>query len=98
MKSGGPLRRVGKKGKRDAEELRAVKAELLLRSRGRCEADAFSDHCTGFGVLAHHRRRRAQGGSNEADTLLWICVACHDAIHARVAEATERGFLIRGVA
>lgn len=96
MKRTTPLRRVGKKGRRDAAELKRVKAEVLLRSRGRCEAWEFSPLCTHYGVVTHHIVRRSQGGTNDPENLLWACVPCHDRIHAAPAEALTRGFLKPG--
>lgn len=104
MKRGGPLRRrtplraVGKKGRLDAAGVRAAKAELLLRSQGRCEARGFSPLCTGYGIHAHHVVRRSQGGRNEPSNLLWVCHPCHERIHACPADALVAGLLKPGSA
>jgi len=88
-----PLRRVGKKGAKDRAELRSVRADLLLRSRGRCEGRGFSELCTGYGTTAHHRLRRSQGGSNSLDNLAWLCHPCHTKVHACPTEAFRDGLL-----
>ena len=96
MRSGGYLPRVGKRGKRNAAELRAVKADLLLRSRGRCESPGLSEHCTGYGTAAHHIVRRSQGGANTLDNLAWLCDPCHSYVHANPAHAFTLGLLRSG--
>lgn len=93
-----PLRAVGKKAQRDRAELRDVRAEVLLRSRGRCEARGFSPLCTGYGTQAHHIVRRSQGGTNDPANLLWVDAACHVAIHHHPAAAMRAGFLSKGEA
>lgn len=59
-----------------------------------CEAELHPD-CTGIGVHRHHRRRRSQGGRDDAPNLLWLCAFCHTAVHADPAEAYRRGLLLR---
>lgn len=87
-----PLRRVGKKGQKDRREVDQARAELLFRSKGRCEA-RFSDLCTGYGAHAHHVLRRSQGGSNDPASLLWVCFPCHRKIHDEPLAATDAGLL-----
>jgi hypothetical protein len=45
------------------------------------------------GVHAHHRILRSQGGPHTDRNLLWVCLACHDWIHAHPGQAHAR-FLI----
>lgn len=71
---------------------RATKRALLERSLGRCEA-GFVLGCTGVGVHAHHKKRRAQLGSDEPENLFWVCMFCHDAIHRHPEAARELGLL-----
>lgn len=81
-----PLRRVGKKQRRDRAEL----AELA--PFGSCEA-VFSLMCTGRGEVWHHITLRSRGGSNDRENLLRVCAPCHRAIHDNPTEATARGFM-----
>ena len=86
------LRRFGKKARRDAQELRDVKPELLARSGGYCEARVSKD-CTKVGTDPHHVRRRSQGGGNGGANLLWVCRCCHECIHAHPESSRELGLL-----
>jgi len=100
VKRGGPLRRktrlraVGKKAKRDREELELTGAVVRLRSSNKCEAQV-PGVCTGAGQHIHHRKLRSQGGDNLAKSLLHVCFKCHRYIHDHPAESYERGWLIR---
>lgn len=76
-------------------EFQAAKPLVRERSRGRCEAAA-SPNCSGQGGHVHHRRLRSQGGTNELDNLLDVCVWCHSFIHGNPALSYERGWLVRG--
>ena len=77
-----------------AEEMHAARSVLMARSLGRCEA-AVSPQCTGVGAHAHHVRMRSQGGTNEPENLLLVCLFCHSHIHHNPADSYERGFLKR---
>lgn len=61
-----------------------------------CEAQ--TPVCTGRAVHRHHRRMRSQGGGNESENLMDLCLACHDHIHRNPAESYDRGWLLRTVA
>lgn len=89
------LPKVGKKMKRDQDELEAVRPILMARSGGRCEAGV-AKLCTGVGAHAHHIRRRSQSGANDPENLLWVCHFCHDWLHYNPEQARELGFLVRG--
>ena len=67
--------------------------ELLLRSHGACEIG--SPACTGRGVHVHHALRRSQGGRDVPEHTRLTCEPCHEHLHRNVAEAFERGWLIR---
>lgn len=58
----------------------------------RCEA-AIDGVCTYVAQHRHHIKLRSRGGSNEASNLLYVCLRCHDHIHANPAWATEHGFM-----
>lgn len=88
-----PLKRTGKKSNLDRAELALSKGEVLARSAGHCEAHDFSPHCTRVGTVLHHVKRRSQGGGNEPENLLWLCVPCHDAIHQNPELARKAGYL-----
>jgi HNH endonuclease len=34
------------------------------------------------GVHPHHKIFRSQGGDDVESNLLWVCLSCHDSIHA----------------
>lgn len=94
MKRGGPLqrrsalRKVGKKGKRDAAELKAVEGPLRARSEGVCE---FCSHRPASDK--HHIKRRSQGGDNSLWNLIHLCAICHRWAHDHPAEAVKVGLL-----
>lgn len=85
-------RKPGKKARRDLAELRVARRALLERSRGYCEA-RYSANCSSVGTMAHHVKRRSQGGPNDPRNLLWVCAHCHGAIHLYVDAARELGLL-----
>jgi HNH endonuclease len=82
---------AGKKGKRTGSSKRR-RLEAADLAGGRCEASA-APTCTGRGEQAHHKRTRAQGGTNEVANLLWVCPYCHEFIHRNPALSYERGWL-----
>lgn len=90
------LAKRNKKAARDRIELRASKAEVLLRSRGRCEAGDFPHDCEGLATQFHHLRRRSQGGSNDPENLVHLCTPAHMRVHAFPAEAAAHGLLHTG--
>lgn len=102
MKRGGFIRRrtplapTGKKGARDRAELQQIRATLVERSGGMCEAAGFSDLCTHLGREIHHRTRRSAGGQNTTENCLFVCFSCHRSIHDNPLIAIDRGFLRRG--
>jgi 5-methylcytosine-specific restriction endonuclease McrA len=46
-------------------------------------------------VVVHHRQRRSQGGGNELNNLMGLCVDCHESCHRDVRWATRFGYLLR---
>lgn len=72
----------------------AVKALVIKRSGGRCEAG--TPVCTKRAVLFHHRKRRSQGGKGTAENALHACTPCHLYLHANLPEAYANGWIIRG--
>lgn len=101
MTARGELQRSRDARRREAKRLdqRAFvdgRRAVQERSNHACEARTAAD-CAGLGNQAHHRLRRAHGGTNTPDNLLWVCTPCHDQIHAHPAESFMAGFLIRGV-
>ncbi len=95
MKRGGPLRRVGKKGRRDMAELHDVREAVMARSHAMCEV-RWSPFCHGWAEQLHHVVRRSQGGTNTAENVLVVCSPCHARIHDAPAEALTLGFLKPG--
>lgn len=74
------IERLGKQRKQRREARALFRANVLLRTGGRCE------RCTkyvGYGGLhAHHRVMRSLGGSDIAATNgAGLCVWCHTLIH-----------------
>lgn len=62
---------------RDREAWRATRAAILVRQRHRCAV------CRRLRALdVHHVVKRSQGGRDEADNLVGLCRACHDATDA----------------
>lgn len=48
----------------------------------------------------HHRKRRSQGGRNDAANLILLCgtgtLLCHGYVHAHIAESQDAGWLVHG--
>lgn len=66
------------------------------RAAGRCEAN--TPGCppgAHWGDQAHHRRLRAQGGSDGIDNLLWVCTDGHTWIHAHPEASYDAGWMLR---
>lgn len=59
-----------------------------------CEAH-IDGVCAGRAVHRHHRRIRAQGGTDDAANTADLCGACHEHIHRNPAWAYEHGWLRR---
>ena len=76
-------------------EFEAVRPHVYTRSRGRCETRC-SPRCRGKGDQVHHRKLRAQGGTNDLVNLLHVCTPCHDAIHSAGEAAYQAGLLVHG--
>lgn len=75
-------------------EFQSVKPQVRERSGGLCEARV-SPRCSGRGTHVHHRQLRSQGGTNDVENLLDVCVSCHSFIHANPAKSYALGLLIR---
>lgn len=85
--------RIGKKAKRDRRELIDAKAQVLLRSKGRCEAWEWPHDCAGLASQFHHIKRRSQGGTNDPANLVHVCTVAHMRIQAFPDEARSKGLL-----
>lgn len=85
-----PMKRTKSKSK--AEFHPSVRAEVERRSGGKCEAQ--TGQCTHRATILHHRRRRSQGGSGDADNALYVCNPCHLYIHANIEESARNGWLV----
>lgn len=91
-----PLKRTPFRPKRKVSKFEftpEAKAEMRIRSRGRCEVG--STICRGEAVVFHHIRRRSQRGKGVASNGLHVCVPCHTWIHDHTGEAYKNGWLIR---
>lgn len=96
LKRGAELRRTPFRPNRKVskgEFTPAAKAEMRVRSGGRCEAG--TTICRGHAVLFHHIKRRGQGGKGVASNGLHLCVPCHTFLHDHPKVAYARGWLIR---
>ena len=95
LKRGNPPKRTALKRKvkrnKPLDEARVV---AMQRAEMLCEAKW--ENCTRYGVHAHHKRRKSQGGADTPDNLLIVCAYCHLMIHTNPQEASERGHLVMG--
>lgn len=88
-RTGPPKRRTRLAGRsskgQDYEDEYQARAELVrVRSGGRCEIRSSHD-CDGFAQeWPHHRKLRAQGGSNSLDNLLDVCFTGHVWLHQQL--------------
>lgn len=71
----------------------ASRRSVEARSGGYCEARA-SYRCQGRASHKHHRKLR-RFHDHRPENLLDVCHVCHAVIHANVAAARQRGFLVR---
>jgi hypothetical protein len=46
------------------------------------------------GIHNHHRKRRSQGGGDEPDNLVLVCLECHQWIHDHPRDAAAAGWLV----
>lgn len=93
-----PLRRRRPVAQRSAKATdgqaayKRARADVMLRSEGRCEARCCAG-CATYGSQAHHVLSRAQGGSDGPENLKWICGPCHGWVHEHPREANDLGLL-----
>jgi 5-methylcytosine-specific restriction endonuclease McrA len=59
---------------RDPDALKQFRLENLGEPCELCEKR--------LGGHVHHKVFRSQGGNDEPDNFMWLCVCCHDDIHA----------------
>lgn len=81
-----------------------LKPEKTKRSKGRarpddelatwCEA-GITGVCTGRAEHRHHKLRRSQGGTDDADNTADLCAACHSWAHGHPAASYELDLLRR---
>ncbi|MEZ4397667.1 MAG: HNH endonuclease signature motif containing protein [Candidatus Krumholzibacteriia bacterium] len=72
----------------------ALRRKILARDGHRCQGPG----CTSTRYLeVHHRKPRANGGTNDPSNLITLCSACHQLHHARgLARAVVAGASARG--
>lgn len=89
------LPRVSAKRRAEERDLRRAHADVLLRSRGRCEAitRGLEHLCTGLGTEYHHVLPRSRGGQHHADNLVHLCATAHRLVHGQPARARRLGLL-----
>ncbi len=78
---------------RPQADTRSFTLAVLCRAGSMCEAD--TPACTIGATMAHHRKLRSQGGSNDPDNGLAVCAPCHRWIHDHPAEAYAQGWMLR---
>jgi 5-methylcytosine-specific restriction endonuclease McrA len=62
----------------DPESFRVLRQAVLERDGWRCQ------HCGAREDLhVHHQQSRGRGGSDAAENLITLCVACHEQMHGR---------------
>ena len=97
-----PVPKKGKPPRKAKQVPQSVRDEVRARSGGRCEYDPPVDpfgrgRCPAIATEMHHRRRRSQGGKDEASNLVHLCHYCHAIrVHENPAEAYAAGYLTRG--
>ncbi len=72
----------------------SIRAEVEIRSGGRCEFSSNGIRCLHRAIHKHHRRLRSQGGRDTADNLADLCREHHDWAHAHPAAAQALGLII----
>jgi hypothetical protein len=72
----------------------ARQRDVFLDEHPMCEI-RWDDECTGLATLVHHKAGRV--GKAMLDESRWVagCDTCHRNVHGHVAEAYERGVLLR---
>ncbi|MCB9513003.1 MAG: HNH endonuclease [Candidatus Latescibacteria bacterium] len=72
----------------------ALRRKILARDGHRCQGPG----CTSTRYLeVHHRKPRANGGTNDPSNLITLCSACHQLHHERgLARAVVAGASARG--
>ena len=72
----------------------ALRRKILARDGHRCQGPG----CTSTRFLeVHHRKPRANGGTNDPSNLITLCSACHQLHHERgLARAVVAGASARG--
>lgn len=90
------IKPMSDKRRRENVEYRKIKLAVVTRDR-HCKADGVWPEipCSGYIWDVHHvvSRARAPELRLEPSNLITLCRPHHDAIHANVALATERGLL-----
>lgn len=99
LKRSGKLNPIGKKGRRDRDEMAEVKAELLQLVPWVCEwtgtAPDYGDDCQKkIDLHMHHRHRRSQGGTNTVANILLLCPAHHQWVHDHPEASRRAGYLV----
>lgn len=76
------------------------KTDPTPAEREACRTREF-DRCARCGTFlpvgamhVHHRLLRSRGGTNDPANLIALCDACHRWAHAKVALATEHGYIV----
>lgn len=78
-----PIVKVGARGKREAEALKAFRVAVFERAGGHCERCGVQPR---KGELhAHHLKPRGRGGRHTIENGAALCAGCHDAIHTHRA-------------
>lgn len=83
-----PLAKVGAKGKREADDIKAFRAAVYERAGGHCERCGIQPKPGD--LHAHHLKPRGRGGRHTVENGAALCSDCHGRVHRReVPDAHE---------
>jgi 5-methylcytosine-specific restriction protein A len=74
-----PLAKVGAKGKREAEAIKAFRAAVCERAGGHCERCGIQP--PKGDLHAHHLKPRGRGGRHVVENGAALCSICHGRVH-----------------
>lgn len=92
MKRTAMRRRLTQRKAEGDAEYAIERDKRLVRARFRCEIQG--PRCTQQATVTHHRMRRSHHLDHSADNLIACCGNCHEYVHAEVAIAKERGWIV----
>jgi 5-methylcytosine-specific restriction endonuclease McrA len=82
-----PLAKVGAKGKREAEAIKAFRSAVFERAGGHCERCGIQP--PKGDLHAHHLKPRGRGGRHVVENGAALCGACHTKIHEHAKDCAD---------